>query len=171
MAHVDALSRAVTDDDLTTEAVDAELAQQTCVFIAISVIDKVRFMQQGDPETRELIQQLEQIGLKTKQVSGDIEHYEVINGILHHRYDGRLLLVVPKAMRKGIVIVAHDYGGHFALDRTVAKISKDFWFSRLRRYVRQHQYVLGMLNTQKTIRKVTGPATSYTSGKETVSSH
>ncbi|KAF0756113.1 Transposon Ty3-G Gag-Pol polyprotein [Aphis craccivora] len=41
-------------------------------------------------------------------------------------------------MRKGVVIAAHDYGGHFATDRTVTKITKHFWFSRLRRYVRQH---------------------------------
>jgi len=95
-------------------------------------------MQQGNPTTREQIRQLELIGPKTKQVSGGLVNYEVINGILHLRYDGRLLLVVPKPMRKVIVIAAHDHGGHFALDRTVAKICKDFWFSQLRRYVRQH---------------------------------
>jgi len=138
MAHVDALSHGVDDDDSTTESVDDELAQHACVFVAMSVHDRVRFMQQGEPTTREQIRKLELIGPKTKQASGDLVNYEVINGILHRRYVGRLPLVVPKQMRKGIVIAAHDYGGHFALDRTVAKISKDFWFSQLRRYVRQH---------------------------------
>lgn len=41
-------------------------------------------------------------------------------------------------MRKGIVIEAHDHGGHFGLERTIARITADYWFSRLRRYVRQH---------------------------------
>jgi len=77
------------DDDLTTETVDAELAQHTYVFVALSVIDKIRFMQQSDPATKQLIRQLEQIGPKTIQLTGDVEHYEVINGILHRRYGGR----------------------------------------------------------------------------------
>lgn len=41
-------------------------------------------------------------------------------------------------MRKGIVISAHDYGGHFSLDRTIVKITEDYWFTGLRRYVKQH---------------------------------
>lgn len=41
-------------------------------------------------------------------------------------------------MRKGIVVGAHDYSGHFSVDRTVAKITQDFWFSGLKRYVKQH---------------------------------
>lgn len=69
MAHVDALSRAVDDNDSTTESVDDELAQHACVFVAMSAHDRVRFMQQGDPTTREQIRQLELIGPKTKQVS------------------------------------------------------------------------------------------------------
>lgn len=41
-------------------------------------------------------------------------------------------------MRKGIVIGVHDFGGHFALDPTVAKIMETYWFTGLKRYVKQH---------------------------------
>jgi len=58
--------------------------------------------------------------------------------LLYRKCSEWLLLAVPNTMRKGVVIAAHDYGGHFATDRTVTKITKHFWFSRLRRYVRQH---------------------------------
>lgn len=41
-------------------------------------------------------------------------------------------------MRRGLVVTAHDLSGHPALDRTVANIVQDFWFSGMRRYVRLH---------------------------------
>lgn len=41
-------------------------------------------------------------------------------------------------MRKGVVVGAHDHGGHFSIDRTITRIMKDFWFSNMRKYVRQH---------------------------------
>jgi len=59
-------------------------------------------------------------------------------GVLYRRYAGRLLLVVPRPMRKGIVIGEHDYGGHFSLDRTIAKIMDNYWFPGMKRYVKQH---------------------------------
>lgn len=48
------------------------------------------------------------------------------------------MLVVPKTMQKGVVIAVHDYGGHFSIDRTIAKIAMDYWFAGLKRYVRQY---------------------------------
>lgn len=36
------------------------------------------------------------------------------------------LLVVPKSMRKGVVIAAHDYDSRFAVDGTVARITDDY---------------------------------------------
>jgi len=46
------------------------------------------------------------------------------------------LLVIPKTMRKGIVIAAQDYGGHIATNRTITRITRDYWFSQMMRYVR-----------------------------------
>lgn len=41
-------------------------------------------------------------------------------------------------MRKGIVIMAHDLSGHRAIDQTINKIREDYWFVRMKRYVRMH---------------------------------
>lgn len=41
-------------------------------------------------------------------------------------------------MCKGIVIEAHDYNVHFSTDRTIARKQKNFWFSNMRRCVKQH---------------------------------
>lgn len=43
--------------------------------------------------------------------------------------------MIPKSMRKGIVIEALRHGGHFSVDRTVARITADYWFPCL---LRQH---------------------------------
>lgn len=41
-------------------------------------------------------------------------------------------------MRKSIVVKFHDLMGHFAVDRTVAKIKELYWFPSMKRYVRRH---------------------------------
>jgi len=60
-------------------------------------------------------------------------------------------------MRKGVVMSAHDYGGHFSVDRTIARITKDYWFSCMRRYVRQHiKMCIDCLTHQRPVDKQAG---------------
>lgn len=59
-------------------------------------------------------------------------------GLLYRRVNDKLLFVMPRTMRKGLVVAAHDLKGHPAVDRTVANILQDFWFVRMRRYVKFH---------------------------------
>ncbi|CAI6358281.1 unnamed protein product [Macrosiphum euphorbiae] len=117
MAHVDALSRAVcptaTEEDFS---VKQELSARLDVFVAMTAIERVRFMQQGDDATKDLIQLVLATRPLTEHEERTVERYELHDGVLHRRYAGRLLLVVPRPMRKGIVIGEHDYGGHFSLD-------------------------------------------------------
>lgn len=63
----------------------------------------------------------------------------------------KLFLIIPKTIRNGIVIVVHDYGGHFAADRTIARITLDYWFSQMKRYVQQH---IGMCLECLTLKKL-----------------
>jgi len=139
MAHVDALSRAtptsVAGGDLS---VNEELSARLDVLIALTPTEKVRFMQRGDPLTRDTIQLVLATRALTDHEKRIVQHFEVHDGVLYRRHAERLLLVVPRVMRKGIVIGAHDFGGHFALDRTVAKILECYWFTGLKRYVKQH---------------------------------
>jgi len=41
-------------------------------------------------------------------------------------------------VRKSIGVKNHDLAGHGAVDRTVAKIQENYYFSKMRRYVRYH---------------------------------
>jgi hypothetical protein len=67
-----------------------------------------------------------------------VDDYQVKEGVLCKMHRGRALFVVPKSMRKGVVIAVHDYGGHFALDHTLARITADYWFAGMKRYVKHH---------------------------------
>lgn len=138
MQHVDALSR-VTSEQTERESVDTEIAQRLDVFVALSAADRIRFAQQVDERSKRIIELL-QISPKklTKHDAELIKCYEVNNGVLYKVVNKKSLLVVPRHMRKGIVIAAHDFGGHFAVDRTVTRITNDYWFPNMRRYVRQH---------------------------------
>jgi len=48
------------------------------------------------------------------------------------------LWVVPICMRKSIVMKNHDLAGHGAVDRTVTKIQENYYFPKMRRYLRYH---------------------------------
>lgn len=138
MAHVDALSRAVDDIAPSDKSVESELAERLEVFTALTTVDRVRFMQQADDQTRKIIRLLESPDERTRGEEAEVNSYELHDGVLYRVYQGRALFVVPKSMRKGVVMSAHDYGGHFSVDKTVARITRDYWFSCMRRYVRQH---------------------------------
>jgi len=138
MAHVYALSRAFAEDIGNERSVDAELTDRLDAFVAMSTADRVKFMQQADEQTRKWIQLLRDPDHLTRQERSEVHGFELENGLLYRICAGKPLLVVPKSMRKGVVIAAHDFGGHFSVDRTVARIAQDFWFAKMRRYVRQH---------------------------------
>ncbi|CAI6344904.1 unnamed protein product [Macrosiphum euphorbiae] len=138
MAHADALSRAVDDETEDADSVDKQLTERLEVCVALTKEERVRFMQRADEHTCKLIALLECKNDLTKQEKSEIVNFELSSGVLYRVYEGRPLLVIPKTMRKGIVIEAHDHGGHFGLERTIARVTADYWFSRLRRYVRQH---------------------------------
>lgn len=104
----------------------------------MSVSDRVRFMQQSDVTTKNINQLIQEGGKLTEHGKSVLESYKLCDGLLYRQFNGKSLLVVPKPMRKGIIIAAHDYGGHFSVDRTIAKITKNYWFSGLKRYVVQH---------------------------------
>lgn len=96
-------------------------------------------MQQGDAHTREVIRilMMDERG-RNKRENGIVNGFKLQYGILYRTVKGRELFVVPKSMRKGLVIAAHDLSGHFAVDRTIQRLQKDYWFANMKRYVKQH---------------------------------
>jgi len=133
MGHVDALSRVVLVED-EPRSVGVEISERINVFTAMTKQEAVRIMQATDPHVRSLIETQKD----NHRRSNSLSEYEVTDGTLYKQYNGRPLLVVPKCRKKGVVIEAHDYGGHFSVDRNVARIVADYWFADMRRYVKHH---------------------------------
>lgn len=138
MAHVDALCRVDDGEQDHVSSVEADLSKRLDVFVALSPTDRVSFMQQSDEKTKLLINLLQTDTELTVAEKGLVKDYQLTKGVLHRLHEGRELLVVPNTMRKTVVIGAHDYGGHHAVERTITIITRDYWFAGLRLYVRQH---------------------------------
>lgn len=127
MGHVDALSRApVVSEDLP---IDEALGERYDVNVALTEEDRVLMCQTADSQLVQLREDVKR---------GGRDDYVLENGLLYRKYRDKQLFVMPRSMRKSLVVVAHDLSGHPAVDRTVANVVQDFWFPGLRRYVRQH---------------------------------
>lgn len=138
MAHVDALSRVEITESIPSVLVEETIGQRLDVCVSLSTHERVQLMQQADFQMRKLISLLQRAVELTPHENNLISNYELANGLLYRKYKGNKLLAVPKSMRKGIVIAAHDLGGNFSVERIIDKITRDYWFSALRRYIRQH---------------------------------
>jgi len=132
MAHVDALSRASVEAD--GAVLDDILADQFSVCVSLTETERVAMCQAADEEVKDI----KRLVLQSTSPSKEDDHFVVEKGLLYRKFKDKLLFVMPKSMRKSLVVTAHDLSGHPALDRTVANIVQDFWFSGMRRYVRLH---------------------------------
>lgn len=108
-------------------------------FTLITLSERILYMQQGDAHIREVIRILMiDERERNKGEKGTVSGFKLRNGILYRTVKRRDLFVVPKSMRKGLVIAAHNLAGHFAVDRTIQKIQKDYWLPNMKRYIKQH---------------------------------
>ncbi|KAF0707045.1 Transposon Ty3-I Gag-Pol polyprotein, partial [Aphis craccivora] len=138
MRHVDALSRDPVPDQ-GGETLDEVLAGRLDVCISLEKEDKVRMVQHVDEELRRICYILQKpVEQRTKAEKGLVYEYSMDGGLLYRWYQGRLLFVMPRSMRKSIVVAAHDQGGHLSVDKTISRIVQDYWFVGLRRYVKLH---------------------------------
>lgn len=68
-----------------------------------------------------------------------VKSYSLRDGILYRKAerDGIeiFLYIVPAAMRKAIAIKYHDYGSHFGIDKTLARVQTYYYFPRMRTYL------------------------------------
>lgn len=135
MQHVDALSRAPVDEP------DKTLERAINYNTMVSENEIVMY-QRCDPLLAQKISILEKHeNSRTRQEKGEIKDYILRDGILYKKSmcdENKELYVVPRAMRKALVIKNHDLTSHFGVDRTVARISENYYFPKLRNYVRRH---------------------------------
>lgn len=141
MSHVDCLSRAAVEEASKTNVMD-EIYEERLVY-AISCEEEVAVSQQTD----EHIQRLKQVlSLKkddrTKHEKKLVNGYKLKNGLVYkvesNGNQKNELFLVPKHMRKGLVIKYHDLSGHNCVDKTIARIRSNYYFAGMKQYVTQH---------------------------------
>lgn len=132
MQHVDALSRAPTEN--------AEYSIKDGLVYNVTVRkDEIMMYQHTDSDLSRKIRILEKHNNeRTRREKGEILEYTLRNGMLYKIRNNKELYVVPKAMRKAIVIKNHDISSHFSVERTLHQISEFYYFPKIRNYVKRH---------------------------------
>jgi hypothetical protein len=113
MRHVDALSR------------NPSIPEQAVHGVTYSEEDWLLAAQQGDKELHRVREILE---------SGEWEANKNVCSITKYG----LRWVVPKAAKFQILRMAYDDAGHFAFDKTHELISRQYWFPRMRRFIKKY---------------------------------
>ncbi|XP_073980353.1 uncharacterized protein [Rhodnius prolixus] len=132
MEHVDALSRAPVNEPHATW--DEILENRLEVVLTMSEENYVRVMQYSDPELRQTIEEMKNA---CSELSEDrrkrLKNFRLKEGMLYfHGETGQLRWMVPKRMRKAIVVKFHGLVGHFSIDRTISNIARRYYFPGMR---------------------------------------
>lgn len=141
MRHVDALSRSPVEE---AELNEAKAGPKKAVVMSIDTReDEVLIFQRSDTDLKTIIEILKRnIIDRTKIETESVKDYVLRDGLLFRKVltgnEERELYVVPKAMRKSIVIRYHDLASHFGIDKTTHLIGQFYFFPKMRRYVRMH---------------------------------
>lgn len=141
MTHVDALSRAPVDGH-EEETLDEVLSGRLDVCVSLEQQERILMVQVTDEEIQKLIDILKKPeDERSKAERGEVRHFMLQGQLLYRNHQGKLLFVMPRSMRKSVVVASHDLNGHLSVDKTVSNILQDYWFVGLRRYVKQHIYM------------------------------
>lgn len=132
MAHVDGMSRM----PVLPQEVSPTVAEAVFQVKTDSDPDWILSMQLQDEKIDEIFKILRNPDHKEyKQTKLD---YELYGGRLYRKVNSERKLLIPHAIRWRMTRTCHDEAGHFGLEKTVQRISKDFWFPRIRRYVKSY---------------------------------
>lgn len=136
MSHVDALSRAPVGP-----AEDESVAEERLLGV-YSIIDEtteILMYQRTDEDLQRKAMILRTPEKqRTNYEKGEVKEYDLQDGILYKKQNDKLLFVIPRALRKGLLVRFHDLQSHPGLDRTVAKIKECYYFPGMKRYAKQH---------------------------------
>lgn len=132
MKHADALSRnpiPVTDEPDNLEIMN------------IRTEDWLHTVQMTDPKLKGIRDILE---TKENDIKEIVNNYCMKNNRLYRRVGTDLRWVVPHGARWRICQLCHDESGHFAFDKTFEKVGKEYWFPKMRRFIKK--YVAACMN-------------------------
>lgn len=133
MAHVDALSRnPVVDETIEINAID--LTEGDWLLSA-----------QLQDEQLARIRQILKDGRGASETKYYFKEYVLKNEKVHRRLsDQKVAWVVPRNARMQICRLCHDEAGHLGIEKTIERISRNYWFADMRRFVTK--YVSACLN-------------------------
>lgn len=131
MSHVEALSR--TPDEPPAEMETAGFV----IRVTENDDDWLLTMQSRDEKLRHIIAVLN--GVESSEQSHQFrQDYEIKNHRLYRRTEKGLRFLVSKAVRWRVVQHCHDKMGHFGLEKTISRVEENFWFPRVRNYVKSY---------------------------------
>ncbi|KAK9695111.1 Integrase zinc binding domain [Popillia japonica] len=93
-------------------------------------------LKKQDSEIRDIVEILNKETKNTEEEKRVGREYEIRDGRLFKKDMDNVLWVVPKRARWQITKKWHDDIGHPALGKTLAKIKENFWWPRMRNYVK-----------------------------------
>lgn len=129
MSHVDALSRGPAPEK-SDNVLDM-------LIVNIEEEDWILAAQRQDDECKRLIDTLSKEPNDTDERRIHKE-YCLKNSRLFRKTDKGDRWVIPKSARKRILMYYHDNSGHFAADKTCELIKSRYWFSSMKRYVKNY---------------------------------
>lgn len=131
MQHVDALSRnplpCANDDDKN---------DHFSRVLQISQDDWLLSLQLSDPKICHIRSALEDP--QYKEIADIKQNFVLKNNRLYRKVGEDLKWVVPKSARWQICQRNHDDIGHFSVEKTLEKIKKDFWFSKMKKFITKY---------------------------------
>ncbi|KAK9727837.1 Reverse transcriptase (RNA-dependent DNA polymerase) [Popillia japonica] len=132
MCHVDALSRNPAGEPEETECAAGLLVLAN----SFEESDWLCILQKQDSKIRDIVEILNKETKNTEEEKRVDREYEIRDGRLFKKDMDNVLWVVPKRARWQITKKWHDDIGHPALGKTLAKIKENFWWPRMRNYVK-----------------------------------
>lgn len=128
MAHVDALSRNPIENSFDeTHVLDV---------LTINTEDWLSTVQESDDEIK-CIKEI--LSNPTSERVIDIhKNYMFKNKRVYRKIGDTCRWVVPKGVRWQILKMNHDDIGHFGFDKTLARLKENYWFPKMRRFVKKY---------------------------------
>lgn len=96
--------------------------------------------------------------LESEEYAEVKKNYKIKNNRLFRLVNNELKWVVPKSARFQLCKLNHDDIGHFSIEKTLDKIQKDFWFPKMKRFIKK--YVRSCLECAFS-KEPTGPKEGY----------
>lgn len=133
MQHVDALSR---------NPLQSGEKSETEIILSITEADWLLSVQLQDPKLVKIKDALE--SGESDEYKNIFNNYELLGNKVYRRTEQGRRWVVPKKCIWQVIKSNHDDLGHFSVDKTVERISYQYWFPKIRHTVKK--YIRNCLN-------------------------